>query len=262
MDQQPQSPSVPSDGSALDSSEKGTKKSGKVLPIILILVALAGVGFGIYGMFMFLKPEPKAPACPTCVSENTEKTEEQESQEKTSPTEQTNDNLSISRSFDNVVNNKSGDYYNQYYEIEATTITVNDNNGDRNYDYYYINCNHEICKVFNQNGDESATIDNFQGKIKDFYYMLFGQGYGDEKLYFVMEDGSVEYIPVDKAFNAKNIKSYGKIAELNNIVKIHQVTSESYDNENNQLVGGGASALAEDKDGNLYDLYKINHPSE
>lgn len=201
---------------------------------------------------MFFKPESTAPTCPTCVAENPKTPEEQPPQETPDQTEQNKD-LTIGRSFDNVVNNKQETYYNTYSEIEAKHITVLDKNGDQNYDFSYINCNSDICKIFNEKGEETATIDNFQGKIKDFYYIVFGQAYGSGKLYFVMRDGSVEYIPVDEAFNTNNIKSYGKIVGLSDIVKIHQVSLTSLDN-NNTLLGNGAGALAEDKEGKFYDL--------
>ena len=62
-----------------------------------------------------------------------------------------------------------------------------------------------------------------------------------------MKDGTVEYIPIAKAYKAKSpeeIKStYGTIPEVKNIIKLYQVSAGSY-----------VTVLAQKADGSFYDL--------
>ena len=70
---------------------------------------------------------------------------------------------------------------------------------------------------------------------------------------FLMEDGTVEYLPITKALRAKDVKSYGKINGLENIVRFY---SSGKDPKNDQF-GGNYALLAQDKDGKLYDISKL-----
>ena len=58
-----------------------------------------------------------------------------------------------------------------------------------------------------------------------------------------MEDGTVEYMPMHDAYKNKKYESYGIIEGITNIVKFYNV---SY--------AHGITVLAQDTDGNLYDL--------
>ncbi|MBR3368507.1 hypothetical protein IKG45_01805 [Candidatus Saccharibacteria bacterium] len=258
--QEQQPTSVSSEAGALKTSEKGTKKTYKILIPVLIIVALAGVGFGIYGMFF--KPDPTVSTCPTCVAENTEKSEEQTTQESSNPTETTNTNSPQSehkeiprRIF--TVSNASGAQFSGY--IDTKIWYYDGSNKDGN---YYIYCEISSCTIVDENGEKYATIDNFSGKVISPFFAVFGQAAGSEVILFLMEDGTVEYMPMT-AFKDNLIKSYGKVDGLSNIIGFHQASLSPYvgDDENGNPIyaGGGAETLAEDINGNFYSLYSKVH---
>ncbi len=238
--QEQQSTSVSPNPGALKTSEKGTKKSGKVLPIILILVALAGVGFGVYGMFF--RPEPTAPTCPTCVAENPEKPEEENAEPILPSIASPNDNfLDISR-----IKNRHHDdgttyafnenYYafNEYINIyEKKYLLYYTNNPEENGPGWFID---------NLDDDGEDIKINVSNNVVQALYGLFGQDAGHEKIIFVLNDGTVEYVPImdNPSFESKKIDS------LQNIIRVHQ--------SNYRAPGGGYTVVVEDIDGNYYDL--------
>ena len=94
-------------------------------------------------------------------------------------------------------------------------------------------------------GIESIEI-NFSTKVNDIYASGFGQVIGYETLLFLMEDGTVEYIPVVKAMQEKMSQSCGKIPGVENIVKFY--TTSGY---------GGVNLLGQRADGDYYNLSTI-----
>lgn len=92
-------------------------------------------------------------------------------------------------------------------------------------------------------------INNFSGEVVDIYADNLGhQAAGSEVFLFLMKDGSVEYLPVKKAVESNNVKSYGKIPGIENIVKLGTISVA-----HNQ--GGGYGAPCAIKaDGSFYDL--------
>jgi len=73
--QEQQSTSVSSNPGALETSEKGTKKSGKTLTIVLVCIALTGAGFGVYSI---LTRTDDAPNCLLETKDNAETFSEQD----------------------------------------------------------------------------------------------------------------------------------------------------------------------------------------
>ena len=99
---------------------------------------------------------------------------------------------------------------------------------------------------------ETYELD-FSQNIADVFIAGSGQSLGSEKVLFLMADGTVEYIPVKEATAAREMKSYGKVDGLNNIVKFYRGTVVQADSQ----VGGGAMSYAQDVDGNIYLLYSV-----
>lgn len=97
---------------------------------------------------------------------------------------------------------------------------------------------------------ETYELD-FSQNIADVFIAGAGQMLGSEKILFLMADGTVEYIPVKEAVAAKEIKSYGKLDGLNNIVKFYRGTVVQADSQ----AGGGSMSYAQDLSGNIYLLY-------
>ena len=98
---------------------------------------------------------------------------------------------------------------------------------------------------------QKVTIENLSGKVKEAYILCPGLSIEYTTLFFLMEDGTVEYIPIYKALKSNVIKSYGK---LNNIEGISFI--EAGDAHN--IEGGGTgTAFAIKEDGTFYDLRPI-----
>lgn len=66
-------------------------------------------------------------------------------------------------------------------------------------------------------------------------------------LFFLMEDGSVEYMHIIKALNEKEYKSYGKLNGVEDVVEIIEAST----NRN------GMCPVAIKQDGSFYDLSKL-----
>lgn len=120
-----------------------------------------------------------------------------------------------------------------------------------------LTLNWDLIKAFYPNlnitksGTEEFTDLGLSGKPTDLLLTGFGQAVGNEALFFLMDDGTVEYIPLAKAIQDNNIKSYGKLPNVSNVIKFYNVSScpaESY-------TSCGHQSLAQRADGNYYELY-------
>ena len=96
---------------------------------------------------------------------------------------------------------------------------------------------------------ESMNSDKikFDKKIIDVFFGGMGQGNSGDTLFILLEDGTVEYIPIVHMFN--NVQgaaiSYGKINEVNNVIKFS--LADTYSN--------GVTTLAIREDGTFYDMW-------
>ena len=125
-----------------------------------------------------------------------------------------------------------------------------------------INCE-EINKLYNfnyssNNFDMPINI-RFEKDVVDLCVStLGGQSVGYEVLIILLKDGTVEYIPLYNAIKNNNIKSYGKIEGITDIVRIGTVKF------NGTEFGGFMAPCAIKSDGSFYDLSnrlsKFVHP--
>ena len=75
-------------------------------------------------------------------------------------------------------------------------------------------------------------------------------------LYFLMEDGTVEYMPIHKALKSQEFKSYGKLENVSNIVEI--ATGMAQANVDGSGNGPGWNTVfAINYDGDYYDIGDI-----
>lgn len=93
---------------------------------------------------------------------------------------------------------------------------------------------------------ENTTINNFNQTIEDIYIGGFGQSSTGITLLYLMSDGTVEYTPLMNANSQGTIKSYGKITNVEKIVKFYTAD-----------VTDGVTTLAQKSDGTFYDLAPI-----
>lgn len=100
---------------------------------------------------------------------------------------------------------------------------------------------------------EDKTITFTQG-VKDVYVGGIGQDMSGDVILFLMDDGTVEYIPVYKALSTGGVDgltSYGTLQDLKDVVKFYSVMAIR------NPVGSSVTILAQTKDGTLYDLAPI-----
>lgn len=90
------------------------------------------------------------------------------------------------------------------------------------------------------------------GKVVDVFISGFGNGMGDETAFFLMDDGTVEYMPILKAREKNDYRSYGKLPGVKNVIKF--IEGELYEGgPHGALVG----SFAQRADGKLYRLLDI-----
>lgn len=87
---------------------------------------------------------------------------------------------------------------------------------------------------------------NFDKKIVDIFFGGMGQDASHDTLFILLEDGTLEYIPIVHMFNnaQEQVVSYGKVNGVSDIVKL--VSSDTSD---------GVTTLAIKNDGSFYDLW-------
>lgn len=107
-------------------------------------------------------------------------------------------------------------------------------------------------------GVEDGTVENktvtFNQGIKDIYVGGIGQDMSGDIILFLMDDGTVEYIPVYQALSTNGIDglvSYGTLKDLKDVVKFYSAGAIR------NPAGSSVTVLAQTKDGTIYDLAPI-----
>ncbi len=103
---------------------------------------------------------------------------------------------------------------------------------------------------------KEQEIIGFDKKVIEVKFAFIGNGDPVPIILFLMEDGTVEYIPSDKMLNNRKYESFGKIDELSNIVKFANVILSEV-NEDGENLGGIVTIVAIDETGYSYDLSQI-----
>ena len=105
---------------------------------------------------------------------------------------------------------------------------------------------------YNSN-EQSFTINNFSEDIIDIRSGGIYLSVDGATIIFLMEDGSVEYIPLYKALETNDVRSYGKLEGVEDIVKLYNVSAIP----KNSPIGARTTLLAQKADGTFYDLSQI-----
>ena len=95
--------------------------------------------------------------------------------------------------------------------------------------------------------NSSYTV-NFNKKIADIYVDGYGQSIGHETILFLLEDGTVEYIPFYYACNNNSFKTV-KLDGVENIIRFVSGSASPV-----EPGGGYHTILAQKQDGTFYDL--------
>ena len=135
----------------------------------------------------------------------------------------------------------------EYNVLLGTYMGVNDSY----YDIQYGNTKAEIAFVkYSEFADDSQYfLIPFERKVVDIHMSTFNMNTELNTIFFLLEDGSVEYILIEDAIERNDFRSFGKIEELNNIAKFYEGTSCETDS-----VNCTKTAFAQSTDGRIYDL--------
>lgn len=95
--------------------------------------------------------------------------------------------------------------------------------------------------------DMTKSTITFNKKIAEIFFGGFGQSMSGDTLFILLEDGTLEYIPLVHALNntQAELVSYGEIKGVNGVVKLSLANTS-----------GGVTTLAMKNDGSFYDLYE------
>lgn len=122
--------------------------------------------------------------------------------------------------------------------------------------YLTTNVEDEMYKFHYPEVTESITdkeLTGFSGSVKSVFYAYMGNGDMSAIILFLMTDGSVEYIDSSKMLKGGRYESFGKIAEVSNIVGFVNLNATDVA-ENGELLGGYVTVAAIDADGYSFDL--------
>lgn len=142
------------------------------------------------------------------------------------------------------------------------TVSVNKENNTGIIEIHWIKFNAYSTRFREKNaqggtfGDnvQVITVDGFKGKIHSAYISGFGQSSGMETAFFIMSDGTVEYVPIQKLYDAcgyldnSTVNSYGNISNVSGVAKIVQADAHAPQST------GAATSLGIKADGSFYDF--------
>jgi len=221
--------------------EMENKNNGGLIAIIIILiVALLGLSFYVaYDKGLIFNDGEKE------VEENEKDVEVEED---TNVKENESNYVSLEIKDENCINSNTSTYKVRY-GFDNMSISINDDNtvtlsisqlsmwgGLTNYSDY-----------------ETFTINNLGKKVIDVHAGGLSQDIGTITIIFLMEDGTLEYIPLYKALQLHNVQSYGSVANVDGIIKLYSAGAFPKDSP----LGGSFTILAQKADGTYYDLRPI-----
>ena len=114
-----------------------------------------------------------------------------------------------------------------------------------------------IKNIYQLNIDDFSKVINFDKKVLQILFGGFGQAVGAEYIFFLMEDGTIEYIPFygelnkwSSLSNDEKMNSHGAINGVTDVIGLYRL---SIDNEFSGYFSVGATR----KDGSFYNLFEF-----
>lgn len=220
------------------------KKSNKVLIILIVLLVIICLGMGIY---IFISKDNNK-SSNDAKSNNTSSIQNNNVQDKTN--KRTNTDNSVQNNiiiFDGSksLNSSEKDYTlscqgNAGIWINATQKELTFSFTPSKVSQFYL-----LSWTSSNNNVSSSTI-KFAKRIIDIFFGSMGQSSSGDTLFILLEDGTVEYIPIVHMFNhAQDTSiSYGKINGVADVTKF--VLSST---------ANGVTTLAIKSDGSFYDMW-------
>ena len=163
---------------------------------------------------------------------------------------------------DTIVNKQEDTIYRadsqgRFYSREGLAISVM-SHGDKTANAYVDWGSLDINFVSEKTSDQPQTYEiSFNSNVVDILAANFSsQAVGYEVFLFLLEDGTVEYMPLLTIHRTREVKSSGKLPGLANIEKFYQGASSPVNN-GAVIAGGTVTAFAQSADGKIYQLYTI-----
>ncbi|MDD2627485.1 MAG: hypothetical protein PHR25_00350 [Clostridia bacterium] len=178
--------------------------------------------------------------------EKTKEPERNESKPAVSSGDNVNNNVTIDLENKKCLNNNYAKYswsslnYNHgvYGGKENGKIYVGVNNSELK--DAYDNLNLELYKSYEVTGIDVS-------KVATIFISGWGQGITIPAVFFLMTDGTVEWLNLEDSFTKGDYKAEGKISNVSNVVKITNAAATGG-------FGGGGTIVGIRNDGNFYDL--------
>lgn len=234
--------------------QKSQKSKNKLLPVVIILavLTLAGLGTSIY---FGIQNSNQASE----ISDLKSKLDSQKPSDQPSTPDNPNDNTNdiseiLAQVPENLVIKSDNIAYSigvGFTNLDAYAMSYRwsfyDNNGIITIHW------DNLAENFNYNHktgtEEFTAFGPTEGQVIDVLFGRFGQDVGEEAILFLMNDGTVEYVPYYLALKENDFRSRGKLKGINNIIRLLYVNAS-----NPNGVGGYRTVLAQRADGTLYDL--------
>ena len=213
------------------------KKKGKGLVVALVLFILISLGLGGYIVYdkVLTKEEVKTES-------NEKKSDKKVEINKDSE-------LVLKFDEDKVINHKDMDYKMYETLLSMQVSTEGENKATISFDKSKIYTDFGVEN--NANIKDSYDIE-FDNEIADIFIGGIGQDSSGTFVFFLMEDGTVQYIEVYKALQ-NNDFSPKKANDVNNIIKFKNVSAATKEANTSGIV----TVLAMKKDGTFYDMSKV-----
>lgn len=241
-------------------SPKAQKPKNKLLPVVIILaiLTLTGLGTSIYFGFQSSSQASEISNLKSQL-DNKQPSTSPTPEDPETPSDENNEN-SLSQILAQIPKNlviKSNDIayttssaLYKDYDLFAMTYSWSfyNNSGDTTiyWDTLAKNLNYN-----NKAGTEIITdFGPTEGTVIDIAFGRFGNGFGYECFLFLMDDGTVEYVPYFLAIKENNFRSRGKLEGISEIIKFHVINNAHNVNGS----GGYRTVLAQRADGTFYDL--------
>ena len=221
-----------------------------VLIVILLIISIGSVTFIIINKDKLFANEDSKP------TEEKEESQKLESFDlsKFDNTRVINKNEGIEYANDakevsNLIPDSTGEYIKLELQSDSKTVVAK------------INWGRLTSSNINANTNDYTYTLSLNKKIRKVYVNGWGQSIGAETIFYLMEDGTIEYTPVSGEITNEyvnkpdsfKLKSYGKVPGVDGVVMIAGVTAQPV----NTNIGGYWTLLGIKSDGTFYDLQHI-----
>ena len=136
------------------------------------------------------------------------------------------------------------------YEVNFGRYTASK---DSYYDILYGDKNTSIKLVrHDSNGEFEEYLIDFSYDVVDVFVSGFGKDNKNDTIFFLLDDGSVEYMLIRDAIANNDFTSYGALPGLTNVAKFYN--GNVCDSEGNNCV---KTVFAQTTDSSIYNLYDL-----